>query len=237
MKKLLIILIGISFLTSCDLYVFQLQTTHSNNVVYSSNKYRYEDSLLIINYDLWSAGGQLSFSIYNKSAKPLYIDWGRSNFIYNGQSYDYWQDNVKSTTNGVSVGQRISPRSSIAVGNSVTIVTKEKPQVQLPPQSFIPIYKFNINQPFYYAFVICDTCTYKFTEQNSPIIFRNYLSISKSQDLSNPIFVDNKFWIDHIKNTLIDNAKNRESDDSTNSFYHYHGQQQEQYSDGIFTKK
>ena len=93
MKKIYFALIGILFFSSCinTLRTTQAFKTQSLYVkLNDNNKYRYEDSLVIIDYDFWSSGGVVNFSIYNKSDAPIYINWKNSNFIFNGYNNEYW---------------------------------------------------------------------------------------------------------------------------------------------------
>ena len=66
----------------------------------------YENDTLRIQYDFWHERGLLSFSVYNKLGRPLYIDWAQSGFKLTKKykmgkegephSIPYWHDNRKT---------------------------------------------------------------------------------------------------------------------------------------------
>lgn len=181
--------------------MYQVQQTESNNVTLntSKNEYIYEDSVVVIKYDLWSRGGSLTFSIYNKTNNALYIDWNKSNFIYNGYSNDY----LKNTTTILSSSSG-SYNNGLSNSNSVSFVSKDKPQVQLPPRSYIIVHKFNLNRSTTFTdkdeFRESKKRITKYTHDSTIFKFRNYLAISKNEDYSKPFFVDNDFWLANVTN-------------------------------------
>ncbi len=219
MKKVWIILIAICC-TSClrqQKWVFkQDYSINSSNVNYvDSSKFRYEDSLVILDYNLWDQGGKLLFSIYNKSNSPIYINWKNSNFIYNGYSYQYWVDKVVSQTQTRSTSQSISIGSPTTIyiysevnksnsngvvssfaslTNQVSTITKENPNVQIPPRSYNVVNKFSLGIPF----VESNDSIVVFTKENSPFNFRNYLAISTNKEFEKEVFIDNDFWVASI---------------------------------------
>jgi len=163
-----------------------------------SETFYYEDDNLKIFYDLWSHSGTLSFTILNKTNRPIYFDWANSNFIWNGYSIDYIKD--------VEIIRGIN--SSAVLNNGImtqgfSIKTKDKPQTQLPPNAQIVIHKFNIDMPF----VKIDSENKKikevsYTEENSFFKFRNYLAYSFDKELKNLTFIDHSFWVSQITEML-----------------------------------
>lgn len=226
-------ILSLLFFSSCGytLRTTQIFHTESSSVKMKEGKYRYEDSLVIIDYNLWSSGGLLSFQIYNKTSSPIYINWKNSNFIFNGYNNEYWTDEVVSTTNssaifrtdGWQTGQTSttvnntnpyvvtsSTYKTVAtlsgMQNVVTVVQKANPSIQIPPSSFNQIAKFSIHMPLLIPLDGQSSVSYP-SKNNSPLVFRNYLAISKDKDFATQIFIDNDFWISSVKSTFDKNPQ------------------------------
>jgi hypothetical protein len=200
MRNLLLLSIVIAFFTSCAPTIYQINKVQSDNVNRVDTTYVYKDSTFIIDYNFWSKGGEMYFKIYNNSDVPIYIDWNKSNFILNGQSVDYWQD--ETTVKGVGIGGSYSiGRVSMGQSAYISDVRKEKPNSQLPPHSYIVVDRFAINAPF-------DTLpkypkadkeiTTECGKSGTPVEFRNYIAYTKNQDLTNLKFISNDFWVNEV---------------------------------------
>ena len=223
----------ITFLSSCSYTLRTCQSfkTESTNVkLTNDHKYRYVDSLVRIDYTLWSSGGTVRFDIYNKSDAPIYINWKNSNFIFNSYNNEYWNDDITSektsttyststkntwgtsATNINGVNPLIVTNSKYksitdfaGITNEVTVVKKDNPSIQIPPKSFNTIQKFDLNFPLVR---FSDSSNYvSYSKANSPLIFRNYLAISKDKDFEKQIFIDNDFWISSIATNISINPK------------------------------
>lgn len=128
LKFLFLWLIWISA-TSCKYYT-QVYSTHSEKLTKSNNSWVFENDTLKIVYDFYDSYGKMNFLIYNKLSSPIYIDWKNSSFIYNGNKFNYWVDQTKSSSQGI-----IAPISS-----SVPFaITKSKQKIEkLERITFIP---------------------------------------------------------------------------------------------------
>lgn len=210
--KYLIVFIAFC-LISCTSKYYQIHTTSSNNVVYDypNNRFFYEDRLVTINYNLWNNGGSIWFSIYNNTDSVLYVDWNKSNFIFNGYSYDYLNSTAKmSTVSGSTY------KNGYLLANSVTYLEEQKQQVQLPPKSYIVVHRFNLNAKS--NLTSKESEVKEYLQSNSYLNFRNYLAISKNQDYTNPFFIDNTFWVSKSE-TLNKSEFKKVQNFKTNSFY------------------
>jgi hypothetical protein len=78
----------------------------------------YENDTIRVAYAFWDKNGKMGIFIYNKSDKPLYIDWKKCSFIIEGTKQDYWQDittmnsSSSSTVSGSSESQATSASTS-----------------------------------------------------------------------------------------------------------------------------
>lgn len=230
----LIQLYSVVLLTSCTT-VYQVLETNSNNVKLKNNEYLYENNDLLISYNFWAEGGRISFSINNKTDAPIYIDWDKSHFIYNGISFEYWNDmeetNTISSSNQSKRSKtintnntlvlntgRISEIKSTEINNrfsqSNSIKTKQKKIIQIPPKSTINVSRFSIEStPYFNCNFNLKSTSLKspiskvFTKDESPILFRNYLTYSINHSFEQVKSIDNEFFISSIsflsKNTFL----------------------------------
>jgi hypothetical protein len=94
LKLSTILVAAILFLSSCNQFIQLIETESvGKDAVTKEGVCQNED--LRISYDMWSEDGITYFSIYNKTDKPMYIDWKRSVFIFNDWKYDYWVEKSK----------------------------------------------------------------------------------------------------------------------------------------------
>jgi len=176
-------------LSSCTQYIHVYETAPSlqnkkGNTVFEN------DSISIV-YSFWNEGGVVSFSLYNKLNKPLYVDWHRSSFVKNNDKYSYWEDisNVKTTytLNTSFINDDIM--------SSRSITSKPEQITFIPPRSTIYKVQFKIvsgtDKKFKKLFV-------EFKESNSIIKFRNFMTISISDKFVNEFYIDNEFYVSKI---------------------------------------
>lgn len=178
-----------------------IQTKSTNNLPYTNTDgFKYENDTIQIKYAFWNAYGTIGMSIYNKLNKPIYIDWGNSAFIDNGNTINFWTDETQSVANTKSVGiGRYNNNTAVGVSKSQTSTTIYKPRriMCIPPKSQITDVSFQIsNSPIPIG-------TYDYS--STPIKFRSYLVLSTDQDIKTQFYVDEEFYISDTK--YIDGAK------------------------------
>jgi len=86
--KTLGIAVVLTALVSCSTYVQLIETESIGKDQVDQNGVCQNDAIKV-NYDFWSEDGITYFSVYNKTDKPLYIDWKKSVFIYNDWKNEY----------------------------------------------------------------------------------------------------------------------------------------------------
>ncbi len=227
MKKIKIksiLVIAVAMLTSCSPFI-QLIETESIGKDAVSKTGVCENDEIRINYDLWSEDGVTYFSAYNKTDKPMYIDWKRSVFIYNDWKNVYWVE--KSTTESFLVptgtGKNISyeRKTSTVVAERYTFI---------PPKTYISVpMTYTIMSGFYSttddskktAKVLVtqsikknggtktsipsstgkgNTKAYEksFNETNTISKFRNFITYASKEDFSDEKFIENEFYVSKI---------------------------------------
>lgn len=204
-------------LQSCR-YV-QVVTLAGNNSMLEKNLVFENDSVKII-YDIWAHQGILSFSIYNKMNRPLYIDWKKCSYILNNsKKLDYFVDFEKSEQLSYYQGYLYRGlfggigSSSVGVGTQTTV--KSEKITFIPPKSYIVSSKFKLTTG---QFELLNPMIEEvpnswkpnskkptkikrldFTNQeDSPEKFRNFLTFSTSEKFESEFYVENSFWVSQI---------------------------------------
>ena len=185
--RILFVFLAITILQSC-VVTHQVFEVSSNNVIQKNTEYVFENDSLKISYDLWSYnGGSMKFTLFNKTNKPLYLDWNHSNYIWNGYSVDYWQDIETSKNIGVGV-RNTNQFNSVITWQGFSVVSKEKPSAQIPPNSQIIVSKFNINHPKIEKQKVKKINTIDLKKDSTTLNFRNYLALSFDKEFNNLFF-------------------------------------------------
>lgn len=214
------------FLFSCakSTYIYETQKESPELLKNEQDFLFFENDTLKIVYTFWENRGVLAFSIYNKLQQPLYVNWKRSSFIINSKKLDYWQEEyiTERVTKGKQSGSSVAVSSPIGYlmglsGSSSTYVTNESTIIPervtfIAPQSFIykskfnliPIEKVNIKKRW-------ETGTIPrlnkkpvkgqyvtFDKNNTPINFRNFFTISTSEDFSTESYISHEFYVTRI---------------------------------------
>jgi hypothetical protein len=237
MKKItskIMMLSSILLLASCGQFIQLVETESVGKDPVSKNGVC-ENEDIKISYDMWSEDGITYFSIYNKTDKPVYVDWKRSVFIYNDWKNDYWVE--KSTTEAYLV-----PSGS---GKSITYERKQS-TVVAERYTFVPPHTY-VSVPMTYVIMnnglqvnteisgsgktrILITQSLKndktaiktkiqsstgkgqvkayektFTKENSGNRFRNFLTYSFSENFSDEKYIENEFYVNKITEMKLKN--------------------------------
>jgi|GEM_PF-413096 len=221
--KIILLVFIFSTILSCKNYV-QVIKTKGTNTELLENLYVFENDTLKIIYSFWHEKGLMSFSIYNKLDKPIYIDWKKTSYIDNGVKLNYWRDEAITNTSfhsyiysGPGLNPYLNSKSNtISDINGFAVSNSFKPErvTFIPPKSsyfrssfyIYPKEYFNLktNSEFELRERNDDnskkTKVYfmRFTKENSPILFRNFYTFSLSEKFDTEFFVDNEFWLSEI---------------------------------------
>ncbi|MES2837427.1 MAG: hypothetical protein V4667_07885 [Bacteroidota bacterium] len=147
----------------------------------SSEKLAYETEEIKVTYNFWSDIKFVSFTIYNKTDKPVIIDWAKSHIILQDYSNDYFGSSSTFS------------RNSNGVGSSLT---------HLPPKSYIEE-NFTNNTELYFSCTSYfkkmkkgDVVTNDYKEDNSIYKMRNYITYLTSDNKEK--VVDNDFYVSQL---------------------------------------
>ena len=232
MKIYPLLILSLFLFAGCHVTYMQVYNTDTFNTQKTDNTFVFENDSLKITYSFWSNGGAMSFSVFNKLTTPLYIDWRRSSCIVNSKnsfyaedslvseattshSYDYYYKNYipvssHTTTTHQKYISFIPPRS-IAEKSLPFIVRK---YISLPPVTDVSIRVRNDSRRK--KTKIYD---YKYDGQNSPVVFRNYLTLSYDEDFQKTFSVDNGFYVSQIQAMDIDNFRTVYGDSTIKYYY------------------
>lgn len=201
--KYALVLINVLFMLSCSRYTQIYETASS--LPKNNNQYVFENDTLKITYNFWGNRGLFFYQIYNNLSQPIYIDWAQSSFVVNNNKFNYWID--QATTHSSGIAFNYSRLNYVTASRSTTV--RPEQITFIAPHSFVSRSDFYI----YNAAVPISSCTEKivhpedqpsknikakcksFTERNTPLVFRNFLTISVNNGFDHPFYIDNAFYI------------------------------------------
>ena len=183
MKKIIFLIIIISFVSSCipEYYIYKIQL----NKPTVSNDLKFEDEKLSIEFSFKQS--EVAFKIKNNSDKPLKIIWDEASFVYNGEAQKIIHKNVK-------------------------FIDKEKTQAPtvIPPKSFIsdlmqPIddIKFNSGNSYWSSKLIFPVISY-YKPKDKKRIERVKKILGTSVNIYIPIQLDGKSFDYYFEMEVID---------------------------------
>lgn len=213
MKNLIIAMIML-LSTSCAVpNYYQVYKANTENGSVYNRKIVFEDSNCTINYNLWSEGGNIGFSLYNKTENDLVIDLTKTFFVINGIAYEYYQNRIfsNSSTTGASANSYSYPYYRNYIIANVTNTSSssfstsyiEKPQISIPAKTSVIVTEYDITDSRY---VTCQLDKFpsnksiksmNYTINDSPFIFSNLITYLTKSDT---IRIENKFYVSEVTN-------------------------------------
>jgi len=233
MRLYLILLLPAFLLSSCasSFFYSTISTLNENMYQNEDGDFIMEEDSLLIAYWFSGRNAPIYINVYNKSGSPLYVDWTRSSIIvddvansYKGNIYNMDKEPEESSSQNIYID-----KNSVIV-NSYTDHTVESEQVSfIPPYSrstFNTMHLANFDyenlKGKYFKNVklgsksgeIVSAKMIKFTEENTPLRFRSYLTLY--HDKGTPFPIEHEFYISNLiktknvkPNNLPDNLFNK----------------------------
>jgi hypothetical protein len=214
LKLSLIALVFLQLLSSCKKY--QYVSVVGDSYRADINENIIETDSVLISYRYNGKGCPLKVNVVNRLNQPLYVDWSKSSVIINGQRFSLWMDASSIKTNTESVEYQWSKDISTTSSSTNGVIVKNERVSFIPPHSGVvyqtpfALFKIWIELPDTTTFKRVPIATevesmnaklYSFTRDNSPLVFRSFLTISTNEQFTNPRFFDNTFWITNIIET------------------------------------
>ena len=220
MKKLILISAIISLMCACapNSY-YQLYKVSTDELEQQSDKLTYENDYCIVSYNLWKEKGDLSFMLYNKTDKDIFVVMSQSFFIKNDIAYDYYSNAVHTSRTVLQSGKATTVASSYAglLSNAATYaqtttaesatMTKEMAVVCIPPKAAKFFAGFDLiahaqkdcdDYDLNYPKKASDIITYD--KESSPWRFRNRIAYTFDGDSKNCEYIDNELWVSYLQN-------------------------------------
>lgn len=206
---------------SCSKYTQIFQTQPITPGITTGERLVYENDTIKITYSFWQKGGIMVFDVYNKIDVPLYIDWKKSSFVKNGRKLNYWSDETVTHRKSSRVGSVYSSNdyySFLGISESIIItrsrsvkperITFLAPRSDLIKFSYFELYPFigqKLKEDAPTEFLKTGSASrpvstkYKtFSLTTSPLQFRNFLTISTTEQFNTEVYIDNGFYVSRI---------------------------------------
>ena len=189
----------------------------------------YEDDFCKISYNMWSDGGNIGFSFYNKTDKNIYLDLSESFFVLNGSAFDYYKNRIftESSSSGSTITKTATASKAVTGFNSYDLLQTNRIQLSngvgvisssgssvsyseekvicIPSKTTKRIAEYRVNKSLYRD---CDLFKYptkkqintkSFTKSESPFVFSNRLTYSV-ENSDDKVKIENEFYISEITN-------------------------------------
>lgn len=220
MMRLLLPFLVLIASVGCNKKMIQLATLSPNdsNIEKRNDQYVFDNDTVRIVYRFWSHHGKFEFSIENKLKVPIYIDWKKSNLIFNGKPNVYWVDETVTKSTTVTSGVAVRGAYGVGYGSAMTsgeAVSRPEERVTfLPPLSKIGRNEYAIERKSYYAMDLNSkkemipheakkngklTAVYTQNFSTYESNFTNFLTISDTENFENEWFVKHEFYISQIQ--------------------------------------
>lgn len=200
-------------LYNCSPYIQVFDTNSESFGLNKENSYIFENDSIRVEYNFWKNKGIMSFVVYNKLKKPLYIDWKKSSYVQNGIKLNYWED--ETVTKGIekTVGRVAYYNFYVKTSINHSVTSKPEKVTFIPPNSnyikrtfhILPIRELEVKN---YSSIEVPKINYKykknkafekkFTKVESPVIFRNFITMSYDENFTDEFYVDNEFYISKV---------------------------------------
>ena len=199
MRTSLLLSLLVILFTSCSKY--QYYTLSSDNVSKDQKQqFVAENDVCKITYNFSGAKGPISISVYNKTQKPLQVDWKRSALIIGDSSTSLFEPEMKFSG--------AIERNRYAINQNVNgIITQPESIDFIPPQSSVT------NQTRWVGVKLLKPDPakgqelktarqkirlYKFTKEQSPVVFRSWLTLLTDNV---PVYFDHSFYASEMIET------------------------------------
>ena len=226
-----LVFVCVVFLTACVKY--QYSTVSSNLATTDHQEFYLENDSLKIKYSFWGYGGPVTISIYNKLNVPLYVDWKQSALVLNDLSHTYWQN--KSSLQADEYGYQVA-LTPLVSSTSATIsgeIRADEATSFIAPNAYKQVNMLLIKPDFtklegshkperVKIYTIQGPRTalrYAFQQEDTPLKFRSYLTLSSEPSFAHPLVFESEFWVSEVMQTGTSPEKYMDERINKNTFY------------------
>jgi hypothetical protein len=170
-----------------------------------------ENDTLKITYDFSGEDGPAQMTIQNKLTTPLYIDWTKSALIIGGTRASYSDKNLTlaAAVSGSEIRWLNYSSQSATIDGTLT---SNEISGFIPPAAKAQETLLKLKPKFFALPTVADKKDRKyvdgiiveflsFSDKESPLVFRSYLTLSTNADLSSPMHFDHEFWVSEVFQT------------------------------------
>jgi hypothetical protein len=194
---------GLIFFSCSGCSTYQYITLGSYLKSNQAQQFTYETDSIRVQYSFNGQNGPVQIDIYNKREQPIYVDWRKSALIVNENTIPYWIE--ESVFNATSQVDPVLPLT-----NTTGLLVKPEPIGFIPPKASIKKNSLFVRRDFFAlpqtSFNNVSKVTlngervtkYYFQQNDSPLKFRSYVTLSTREDFSNSTVLDNQFWVSEI---------------------------------------
>ncbi len=198
--KPLIITMLLGLCASCSTY--QYVTVDSPIKSKDSHAFIVENDTVRLTYDFNGAYGPVTITIYNKLNTPLYVDWSKSALIMNDERIPYYNNNATINADLTSSGLRSSTYRTASLAG---VITSDDALSFIPPQSLAKESKRILKPDLFKLSKVGSVAenkvngmkvtSFPFTRENSPLIFRSFLTLSTDKNFNAPIYLTSGLFV------------------------------------------
>ena len=229
-RKNLLISLLVLLITSCQPYYYQIYEVTSQDVNQVGDVLLSENEDCRITYNLWAENGDVSFLLCNKKDSNLYVIMPKSFFILNGIANDYYTQSTyglsvtaalsKTASTGLGIQGHLTNSAlwyptylsrqyqySYELSSTRSVSTPEMAIICVPSHSSRYINGFNISD---YVYKDCErkeenypsksSSLIRYSQENSPLIFRNLIAYTYFEDASSVKYLDHAFYVSSLQN-------------------------------------
>lgn len=215
MKKLTYLLFVLSafLFSSCNIYYYSTVSAYEQRVPQNDDgSFTTEKDDIIVTYSFVDKGGSVVYDVYNQSNDPVFVDWTKSVLIAEDHALQYSRSSGKTKTYQfsdisdvvASEGQSISVEKIVLPQDALFIPPHSR--VSYSPVSLCNVYNMKLPKSVYKKVQVggTDINGVYFTPQDSPLLFRSYLTVVNGKSYAETVFED-IFYISSAYKTLSKN--------------------------------
>ncbi len=211
-RNVLVFLISIFLLsvTACHSKM-QIASLKCDKIPLSDSLMVFQDSLVDVKFYFYENNGSKAFTIKNKTERPVFLDFKNTFIMINKNRLNLWEDVSQFTgkTNQYNISEFEYSRGTIKAA-----IKKPERIIMIPPKSLqivntaTPLLKRQILLSETQKENVKANWTSKnkttviesmdFTNENTPLKFRIFISLSKTEDFRDPFYFDFNFWLNNM---------------------------------------
>lgn len=204
------LLLASLLLPSCTTYYYSSVESYENQLVANEDgSFTTSHNDISVTYSFKDLGGKVMYEINNESGDPIFVDWSRSVLIAEDYAVQYKDNTAHFGGNVNTVTYRFSNSDYVTSSGSVS------GQIVLPQNElFVPPHSKTVYSPMSLSRVLdvrqfpqtafdkrvegaSEVFFITFSEKDTPLKFRSYLTIVNDRDKSQTVF-ENTFFIAEI---------------------------------------